>query len=333
MFFPSDVWNLIKTFWITLPNEHYWELHEKLSKKYSKDLLYSNIKHTARPYTARPYPSTHCVDPSTLCVDPSKLRVDHESFEFISTPIIRPMVQVSVDNPYFWRNSIVLSTGNQTLSYPEQGSNSSSSLRAENLGTICRYFATDIPMEYIQYILVLVDNEVYSSTIRETFECLYYLYNIPKKNKNGNNILPIHLSKRGIRSGNKNTKHKFTIRLLLSKHYPKSCKFVFEQTVQLAHLPKEKPFIFKEIACHPICMYLSDTISHFIMESSESVHELLLDNENKLVLFKEKQFGRYSIYPISNGIQDYNRMINFSKIKKVKLLTHFYEKGIYAVKK
>lgn len=300
MFFPSEVWNLIKTFWITLPNEHYWELHEKLSKKYSKDLPSLNIK-------------------------------NKDSFEFISTPIILPMVQVPVDNPYFWGNSIVLSTGNITYK-----STDTDHLQKDNVGTICRYFATDIPMEYIQYIIVLVNNEVYSSTIRETFECLYHLYNIPKKNKNGNNILPIYLSKRGIRSGNTipgRKKHQFTIRLLLNEHYPKSCKFVFEQTVQLARLPKETPFIFKEIACHPISMYLSDTISHFIMESSESVHELLLDNGDKLILFKEKQFGRYSIYPISNGIHDYRRMINFNKIKKVKLLTHFYEKGIYAVKK
>ena len=80
-------------------------------------------------------------------------------------------------------------------------------------------------------------------------------------------------------------------------------------------------------------MYLSDTISHFIMESTNNVHELLLDNEDKLLLYKEKQFGRYGIYPISNGLHDNKRMINFNKIKKVKLLTHFYEKGIYAIKR
>lgn len=288
MFFPYEVWNLVKTFWITLPNDYYWDSHEKIANKYR----------VASP------------------------RNQELRYKFLTSPTIRPMVQIpDGDNPYFWGNSLVISTGNPLLN------DSTTALCAT--GTVCRHFATDIPIEYIQYIIVLHGNDVYSSTSRETFECLYYIYNIPRKNKNGNNILPIYHSARGIES---NKPHKFTIKLLLSENYPKHYKFKFEQTVQIVSLPKESPFIFKEIACHPISMYLSDTVSYFIMESTKNFHELLLDNDDKLLLYKEKQFGRYGIYPISNGLHDYKRMLNFNKIKKVKLLTHFYEKGIYAIK-
>ncbi len=287
MFFPHDAWVLIKSFWITLPNEYYWDSHEKISRKY------------------------HPIDDTKT----------FENYKFSSAPVIKPMVQIpDRDKPYFWSNSVVVSTGNPYMHTTTEES------------VICRNFATDIPIEYIQYIIVLFDNDVYSSTIRETFDCLYYIYDIPKKNKNGNTILPIYHSKMGIDTKRESGK-KITIKLLLSENCPKPFKFKFEQTVQVAPTLQKLPCIFREIACHPISMYLGDTICYFIMESDKSIHELLLDNKEKLVLYKEKQFGRYSIYPVSNGLQDYSRMINFSKIKKVKLLTHFYEKGIYAIKK
>jgi hypothetical protein len=299
MFFPYEVWNLVKTFWITLPNDYYWASHEKIAKKYRD----------------------------------SKTPQDAPMYKFITPPVILPMVQIpDGDKPYFWGNSVVISTGNPFLadSLPHR----------PEVGTVCRHFATDIPIEYIQYIIVLRNNDVYSSTSRETFDCLYYIYNLPRKNKNGNNILPIYHSSRGIETNERFAQpalraahHKFTIKLLLSENCPKPYKFKFEQTVQIASLPQKSPFIFKEIACHPISMYLSDTISYFIMESTKNVHELLLDNEDKLLLYKEKQFGRYGIYPISNGLNDCLRQLNFNKIKKVKLLTHFYEKGIYAIKR
>lgn len=229
------------------------------------------------------------------------------------TPIVDP------DRPYFWASSIILPIGPVDPVDPV----------TENTGLEPIYynFSTNIPLQYIEYILVRNGNNIHSSTPKSLYETMYYMYDIPKKNPNGNTILPIYISKRGV-----SPKKKIMIKLLLSQDIPVNTEWDFEQTLEYVESPPQEPPYYYEKCLHPISFYLEGNISHFIVESNMNVYELMLDCKHKLVLFKEKQIGKYAIYPICRNLGDIGSIINFDKTKSYKLLTFLFKKEIYCVK-
>lgn len=65
-------------------------------------------------------------------------------------------------------------------------------------GVLHTNFATTISLDFVEYFDLSIGGWVMDTVYVDTFEALYVLYDIPRKNKNGNSIIPFYLSKIGV---------------------------------------------------------------------------------------------------------------------------------------
>ena len=192
--------------------------------------------------------------------------------------------------------------------------------------TLHTNFATNIAVENVRYFEIIIGGITIEIIYVDTFDALYELYGIPRKNGNGNTIIPFYLSKIGV-----TFLEYFVIKIKLEyNNSVRDTNFHLEtDQTPLSELEFTSPRLNVIFQCEDYRWRNWNNIRFpmivlYILVNDPELEklELLLDNE-RLCLYRDTVYGNQSVFKIIdiNDFRNSSRYINFYKVEDFKILT------------